>query len=266
MEMLQYAFMQKALLAGLLVAVICPIMGMFIVIRRQSMMGDGLGHIAFAGVAGASLLGIAPVWGAMVLTVGAAAGIELLRRRYSQFADMSLALFFYAGLAMAVVCSTLSNMPSAGILSFLFGSILTATWESIAQIGIAAVLIIGLFLWKWPDLLLASFDTEVAEAAGIRTERIHMIFSILTALVVVTGMSIVGILLISAMMIIPVAAAHLWKTGFKTTLYIAVAYSVTAMCLGLWGAFAFDLAPGGSIVLTALLLYVATMFGIMAIK
>lgn len=266
MEMLQYAFMQKALLAGLLVAIICPMIGMFIVIRRQSMMGDGLGHIAFAGVTGAALLGITPLWGALVLTVGSAVGIELLRRRHMQFADMSLALFFYAGLAIAVVCSTLSNMPSANILSFLFGSILTATWESILQIGIATVVIIGLFAWKWTDLLLASFDTEVAEVAGIHTNRIHMIFAILIAVVIVMGMSIVGILLISALMIIPVAAAHLWKRGFKTTLYLAIGYSVLSMILGLWSAFVFDLAPGGSIVLTALILYVITMFGIMAVK
>ena len=125
MDILSYTFMQRAFLAGLIVALMCPLIGMFIVIKRQSMLGDGLGHIAFAGVTGASLLKVYPPLGAVVLTVLSAMGIELVRRYQKQYADMIMALFFYAGLALAIVFSTLVKMPSTGLLNFLFGSILT---------------------------------------------------------------------------------------------------------------------------------------------
>ena len=131
MDILSYTFMQRAFLAGLIVALMCPLIGMFIVIKRQSMLGDGLGHIAFAGVTGASLLKVYPPLGAVVLTVLSAMGIELVRRYQKQYADMIMALFFYAGLALAIVFSTLVKMPSTGLLNFLFGSILTVTMMTV---------------------------------------------------------------------------------------------------------------------------------------
>ena len=135
MEMLSYEFMQRAFLAGLIVALLCPLVGMFVVIRRQSLLGDGLGHIAFAGVTGSALLGINPAIGAVVLTLAAAGGIEIVRRKHLQYGDMGLALFFYGGLALAVVCSSLARIPNTSLMSFLFGSILTVNWANIAAIA-----------------------------------------------------------------------------------------------------------------------------------
>jgi len=265
MDIFTYEFMQRAFLAGILVAVLCPIIGLFIVIKRQSLIGDGLGHIAFAGVTGGSLLHIYPVLGAAIFTALAAVGIEIVRRRQNQYADMILALVFYTGLALAVIFSTMAKMPSTGILSFLFGSILTVTTQDIILIMIVGAIVIGILKFVYNDLLLTSFDEEIARVSGVNVNRVNMLFSILTAFVVVMGMSVVGILLISALMIIPVASAHLWKVGFKKTLFYAIAYAFMAVILGLLAAFKLDMSPGGTIVIMAVLMYILT-FGVSATR
>lgn len=258
MEILMYSFMQRALLAGLIAALICPMVGMFMVIRRQSLLGDGLGHIAFAGVTGASLLNIYPPLGAAGLTVAASIGIEFIRRYKNQYTDMIMALFFYTGLAMAVIFSTMTKIPSTGLMNFLFGSILTVSWQDVINIGAVAIVSVAVLLYYLPKLLLTSFDEEIAKVAGINVNRMNMIFAILIALVVVIGMTIVGILLISALMIIPVATAHLWQKGFRKTMLISIGYSIISVLGGLMIAFYQDLASGGTIVLMAISLYLLT--------
>lgn len=258
MDILSYSFMQRAIIAGIIVALMCPMVGMFMVIRRQSLLGDGLGHIAFAGVTGASLLQLYPPLGAAVLTVGASVGIEFIRRRQNQYTDMILALFFYAGLAMAIIFSTLSKIPGTGLMNFLFGSILTVTVYDIANIVIIAIVTLIILYRLFPQLVITAFDEEIAKVAGVNTNRMNMVFAVLTALVIVVGMTIVGILLISALMIVPVATAHLWKKGFKQTMAISVLYAEGAVILGLTLAFYLNIASGGTIVMTAILFYAIT--------
>ena len=236
----------------------CPLIGTFIVIKRQSLLSEGLGHVAFAGVTGASLLSIYPPLGAAILTVLTAIGIELVRRRQNQYTDMILALFFYTGLALAVIFATMTKMPSTGLLNFLFGSILTVTDTDIMTIAGVAVVVALTVYFMYSKLLFTAFDEQIAVTAGIAVGRINMLFAILTALVVVMGMTIVGILLIGALMIVPVAAAHLWRRGFGQTLIISEIYSLASVSLGLLGAFEYDLAPGGTIVLVAILGYALT--------
>lgn len=258
MDIFIYEFMQRAFMAGLIVALMCPLIGTFIVIKRQSLLSEGLGHVAFAGVTGASLLSIYPPLGAAILTVLTAIGIELVRRRQNQYTDMILALFFYTGLALAVIFATMTKMPSTGLLNFLFGSILTVTDTDIMTIAGVAVVVALTVYFMYSKLLFTAFDEQIAVTAGIAVGRINMLFAILTALVVVMGMTIVGILLIGALMIVPVAAAHLWRRGFGQTLIISEIYSLASVSLGLLGAFEYDLAPGGTIVLVAILGYVLT--------
>jgi len=257
-DIFTYEFMQRAFMAGLIVALMCPLIGTFIVIKRQSLLSEGLGHVAFAGVTGASLLSIYPPLGAAILTVLTAIGIELVRRRQNQYTDMILALFFYTGLALAVIFATMTKMPSTGLLNFLFGSILTVTDTDIMTIAGVAVVVALTVYFMYSKLLFTAFDEQIAVTAGIAVGRINMLFAILTALVVVMGMTIVGILLIGALMIVPVAAAHLWRRGFGQTLIISEIYSLASVSLGLLGAFEYDLAPGGTIVLVAILGYALT--------
>lgn len=258
MDIFTYEFMQRAFMAGLIVALMCPLIGTFIVIKRQSLLSEGLGHVAFAGVTGASLLSIYPPLGAAILTVLTAIGIELVRRRQNQYTDMILALFFYTGLALAVIFATMTKMPSTGLLNFLFGSILTVTDTDIMTIAGVAVVVALTVYFMYSKLLFTAFDEQIAVTAGIAVGRINMLFAILTALVVVMGMTIVGILLIGALMIVPVAAAHLWRRGFGQTLIISEIYSLASVSLGLLVAFEYDLAPGGTIVLVAILGYALT--------
>lgn len=258
MDIFTYEFMQRAFMAGLIVALMCPLIGTFIVIKRQSLLSEGLGHVAFAGVTGASLLSIYPPLGAAILTVLTAIGIELVRRRQNQYTDMILALFFYTGLALAVIFATMTKMPSTGLLNFLFGSILTVTDTDIMTIAGVAVVVALTVYFMYSKLLFTAFDEQIVVTAGIAVGRINMLFAILTALVVVMGMTIVGILLIGALMIVPVAAAHLWRRGFGQTLIISEIYSLASVSLGLLGAFEYDLAPGGTIVLVAILGYALT--------
>lgn len=258
MEFFQYDFIQRALLAGLITGIVCPLIGSFVVVRRQSLIGDGLGHIAFAGVTGGYMIGLYPVVGALILTVAGAIGIELVRRRHTEFADMGLAIFFYAGAAMAIIFSTMTRMPSSGLLSFLFGSIITVSLMDVITIGCSGTLVLLIVYILFDKLMLMSLDEDIANVAGINTGMINMLFSILTALVVVVGMTIVGILLVSALMIVPVATAHLLRVGFKATMGWAVVFSTSAVLIGLLSSFYLDIAPGGTIVMTAILFYIIT--------
>lgn len=259
MEFLQYDFMQRALLAGIITAIVCPVIGSFVVVRRQSLIGDGLGHIAFAGVTGGYMLGIYPVLGALLLTMIGAAGIELVRRKHAEFADMGLAIFFYSGIAMAIIFSTITRMPSAGLLSFLFGSIITVSVVDIMIIAGCGAVVLGIVYMLFDKLILIALDEDIASVAGINTATINMLFSMLTAAVVVVGMTVVGILLVSALMIVPVATAHLLRLGFKGTMGAAVVFSVVSVLIGLTSSFYLDIAPGGTIVMTAILLYISTV-------
>lgn len=256
MEFFQYDFIQRALLAGLITGIVCPLIGSFVVVRRQSLIGDGLGHIAFAGVTGGYMIGLYPVVGALILTVAGAVGIELVRRRHTEFADMGLAIFFYAGAAMAIIFSTMTRMPSTGLLSFLFGSIITVSLMDVLTIACSGILVLVVVYVLFDKLMLMSLDEDIANVAGINTGTINMLFSILTALVVVVGMTIVGILLVSALMIVPVATAHLLRVGFKATMGWAVVFSTLAVFIGLLSSFYLDIAPGGTIVMTAILFYI----------
>jgi len=261
MEFLQYDFIQRAFFAGLITAVVCPLIGAFVVVRRQALIGDGLGHIAFAGIMGGHLLGVFPTATAAAVTMFGAAGIELARRRHSQHADTALAIFFYSGIALAVIFSSMARVPGTNLLGVLFGSILTVSVNDLGLILIAGLLVISLVYRYYTELVLIAFDEEVARVSGVNTNFLNLLFSLLTALVVVVGMQVVGILLVSALMVIPVASAHLLRRGFRATLAWAVVFSALAVTCGLALAFLLDIAPGGTIVITAVAGYILTLLG-----
>lgn len=259
MDIFYYGFMLRALVAGIIIAVICPVLGSFIVVRRQSFIGDGLGHIAFAGVAGSYVFNIYPLEGALVFTILGALGIEGLRQRHSQYADMGLALVFYAGMALAIIFSTLIRIPSAGLLGFLFGSIITVSTTDVLLIAFCSIIVAAIVARYFNQMLFISLDEESAYVAGINTKKINLIFSILTALVVVTGISVVGVLLVSALLVIPVATAHHLHKSFRATLIWAVVFSLLAVICGLLIAYYVDIAPGGTIVIISIIIYILVL-------
>ncbi|MBP2645335.1 MAG: ABC-type transporter, integral rane subunit [Firmicutes bacterium] len=261
MELLQFDFMQRALVAGLITALVCPLIGIFVVVRRQAMIGDGLGHIAFAGIMGGYVLNIYPTFVAALVTMLGAGGIEFVRRKHIRYADTSLAIFFYSGIALAVIFSSMAKVPGNGIIGVLFGSILTVTATDLWLIGACALLVLAVMARCFYKLMLMSFDEEVAKVAGINTAVVGVVFSMMTALVVVVGMRIVGILLVSSLMIIPVAASQLLRVGFKATLGWAVVFSVISVWGGLVLSFYLDIAPGGTIVMMAVAIYLLLLVG-----
>ena len=255
-DWLEPAFMQRALVAGVIVAAICPMLGLFLVLRRLSLIGDGLGHIAFAGVAAGFMTGIYPLVSALGFTVVGALGIEWLRSRQQAYGDLALALFFYTGIAGGVVLAVMSNTPNAALFGYLFGSISTIRPEDvwfIAALGVGVAALIFLF---FKELFALSFDEATARVSGIRVGMLNVMVAIMAAVTVAIGMRVVGLLMVAALMIVPVATALQLGRGFLSTLLWAVAFSVVALMAGLAFSYYRDLPPGGTIVLSAVALFI----------
>jgi zinc transport system permease protein len=255
LEILQFDFMQRAIVAGLLVGLICPFIGIFIILKKQSLIGDGLGHIAFAGVATGWLLGIYPVLSATVVTVLAALGIEELRARRPAFADTMLAIFFYTGIACAVLFSSMARTNTASLFGYLFGSIVTVSSQDVWTVAALAVVVLVILGVIFKELVFVTFDEEVARISGLPIKKINMVLAVLIALTVSIAMRIVGILMVSALMVIPVAASLQISHSFRSTLINAVIISEVSVITGLTASFYLNFASGGTIVLTAALLF-----------
>jgi zinc transport system permease protein len=256
-DILQFDFMQRALVAGLLVGLICPAIGVFIILRKQSLIGDGLGHVAFAGVAIGWLLKIYPVASAMLVTVLAAVGIEEMRTRRPAFSDMILAVFSYIGIACAVLFSSMAKTNNSNLLGYLFGSIVTVNVQDVITIAILAAGVLLTLAVLFKQLLFVTFDEEVARISGLPVRRINLVLAVLTALTVSVSMRVVGILMVSALLVIPVAASLQISKSFKSTMINAVIISEFSVVSGLVASFYLNFASGGTIVLTAALVFVA---------
>lgn len=247
-------YMQLALLAGLVVGATAPLIGVFLVQKGLSLVGDGLGHVAVAGIGAALLFGTSPTWTALAAAVAAALLIEWLRTRGSATGDLALALVFYGGIAAGVVLASRSA-TNTNLQPYLFGSILTATandvWTVIA-LGTAIVVAIAI---TGRALLAVVLDEDSARVSGIPARALNTLLAVLTAVTVVAAMRIVGVLLVAALMVLPVATSRLLARSFRTTLIGAVAVGVLSAAIGLWAARQWALAAGGAIVLVAAALF-----------
>lgn len=255
LEVFEYAFMQHAFLAGIMVACICPVIGMFLVVRRLALIGDGLGHISFAGVAAGWLLGVYPVYTAALFAVCGGIGIEILRQKQRYYIDMVLAVVFYTGIALAVVFTSMVRSSGTNLLSYLFGSIVTVTAQDVTMIyGLGGVILMVIVL-LYKQLLYVACDEDAARVNGLRVSFHNLLLVVLTAVTVSIAMRVVGILLVSALMIVPVAASLQLGRGFAGTMGWAVFFAEVSVIAGLYVSFYLNFAPGGSIVLTAVSLF-----------
>jgi zinc transport system permease protein len=244
-------FMQRALVAGVIVGVFAPLIGTFLVQKRMSLIGDGIGHIAFAGVGAGLLAGIWPVWTALLFAVVGALGIEWLRGRRRASGDLALALFFYSGIALGVVLVSRANGLNANILTYLFGQPLTASAGDVRTILVLGLIIAVVVVALRRVLFAVVMDEEWSRVAGMPVSVLNSVLAVLTACAVVAAMKIVGILLIAAMMVLPVASGQLLARSFSGTLRWSVGISVVSVVAGLAASRVWDLAPGGTIVLIA---------------
>jgi zinc transport system permease protein len=245
----ELTFMQRALVAGIVVGVFAPMIGTFLVQKRMSLMGEGIGHIAWAGVGAGLLLGVYPVWTALLFAVVSALGIEWLRARRRASGDLALAIFFYSGIALGVVLVSLAHSMNASILSYLFGQPLTASGADVRTIVALGVVIVVVVIVLRRVMFAVVMDEEWSRVAGMPVGLLNNVLAVLTACAVVAAMKIVGILLIAAMMVLPVASGQLLGRSFAGTLRWSVAISVSSVIAGLVATRVWDLAPGGTIVL-----------------
>lgn len=254
-EILSYGFMQRALAAGLMIGIIAPIIGVFIVLRRLSLIADTLSHVALAGVAAGLLFRTYPVAGALVASLVGAVGIERLRGSGRLFGEAALAVFLSGGFAVAVVLISLARGFNTDLFSYLFGAITVVQpvdlWVIFA-LGLVVLVAVGI-LHK--ELFAITFDEEAARVQGVPVETLNLLLTILVALTVVLAMRIVGILLTSALLVIPTITALRVARNFRYTMWIAVFCSLFAVVAGMTVSFYLDIAAGGAIVLMALLLF-----------
>lgn len=256
MELLDYDFMRRALLAAALVGVAAPLVGAFVVQRGLSLIGDGLGHVALTGVAAGVLTGTAPVWTALVAAVGAGLAVEFVRARGRTSGDVALAVIFYGGIAGGVVLMSLApSGSSANLESYLFGAITTTSPADVRTFGVLAVVLLVVVLVLRPWLFAVSSDEEYARAVGMPTRTLTTVLAVLTAVTVVLSMRTVGLLLISALMVVPVAAAQRICGGFAAVLVASCAVGSFASVGGVVASYHLGTPSGGTIVLLALAVF-----------
>ncbi|WP_226344188.1 metal ABC transporter permease [Agilicoccus flavus] len=261
LELLDYDFMRRALLAALLVGCAAPLVGAFLVQRGLSLVGDGLGHVAFAGVAIGVLTGTQPVWTALLAAVAAAVVIELVRARGRTSGDVALAVMFYGGIAFGVVVLSATTAGSGALTSYLFGAITTTTQSDIVAFAVLAVAVVTLTWVLRPRLFAVANDPEYARASGLPVLGLNITLAVLTAVTVVVSMRVVGLLLISALMIVPNAAAQLLARSFRGMMLLAAAIGVACSLGGVAASYALSTPSGGTIVLLAIGMFVACAVG-----
>ncbi|NQW72843.1 MAG: metal ABC transporter permease [Actinobacteria bacterium] len=256
MSILNYDFMQRALIAAALVGLLAPLIGVFLVQRRLALLGDGMGHVALTGVGLAFLLGTAPIPTAMATAAAGAFLIEFIRYRSRTAGDVALALLFYGGIAGGVLFASLApGKASSSLNAYLFGSLSTVASGDVIALLALCLLVIALLVIFGREMFAMSLDAELAAVQGIRVRMMSTLLAVLAAVVVVVGMRVVGLLLVSAIMIVPVAAAQQVTRSFRATTALAVLLGLVASVCGLVTSFVVEVPPGPTIVLEALALF-----------
>jgi zinc transport system permease protein len=248
---------QRALIACLAVGVFAPMIGAFLVQKRLSLVGDGIAHVAFAGVGAGLLIQIWPVWTALAFAVIGAVGVEALRLKRKAAGDLALALFFYVGIALGAVFASRAGDVELETLSYLFGDPYAVTWVGVVTIAVLGAAVVAAMGLAGRALFAVVTDEDWSRVAGLPVGPLSVALAALTAGVIVAGMKIVGILLIAAMMVLPVASAQLMARSFRGTLRLAIAIGAVSSLAGLTLARPLDIAPGGAIVFVAAAVFAA---------
>ncbi len=242
-------YMQLALFAGLAVGLSAPLLGTFLVERRMSLLGDGIGHIAFAGVSAGLLAGVWPIWTALIAAVLGAVGLELMRSAGRTGGDLALAVVFYGGIAGGIVLAGAAGNYNASVLSYLFGSILTVDRTEVVTVTIVGVVLVVVIVVFWRVMLATVTDADFARTLGIPVRVIDLGIAVGAALVIVGAMRVVGLLLVAALMVLPVGAVRVVAPSFRATMFGSSALGGMSVVVGLWIARVRALPPGGTIVL-----------------
>nr|WP_036671790.1 metal ABC transporter permease [Paenibacillus sp. HGF5] len=261
LDILLSDFFQRALIGGVLIGITAPLIGIFLVLRRLSMIGDTLSHVTIAGVALGFLIEVYPLAAGLVFAVLASFAIEKLRKAYKSYAELSIAIIMSGGVALASLFFTLGMGYNTDVMSYLFGSIYTLDSTDIYMVGGVTVVVIAVVVMFFKEFFLLSFEEDAASVSGLPVKWMNMIITVLTALVVSTAIKIVGALLVSALLTIPVAISLLLARSFRSSIALSVIISEIAVIGGLMLAGVFNLAPGATIVLLLISLLIITLVG-----
>ncbi|WP_174734104.1 metal ABC transporter permease [Mesobacillus harenae] len=263
----QYEFLQNAFLAGMIIGVIAPLLGVFIVVRRLSLIADALSHVTLAGIAASLLLsknsalfvGVNPIYMGMAFSVAGSLFIEKLRTVYKHYQELAIPIILSGGIGLGVIFISLADGFNTDLFSYLFGSVSAVTRLDLWTILLISIGVIIVIILLYKELFLLSFDEEYAKATGIAVKSLHFVFIIMVALVIAASMRIVGILLVSSLMTLPVAASIRISRGFKQTIFLSMLFGEISVLGGLTLSYYLNLAPGGTIVMLAVLILIVTM-------
>lgn len=259
LDIFTFPFFQRALIGGVLIGGMAPLLGLFLVLRRLSMIGDTIAHISVAGVALGFLVGVYPVWMGLIFALLGALAIERLRGAYRTYAELSIAILMSAGVALASLLFTLGQGFNMNVTGYFFGSIYSLNTMDVIHILVVCLIVIAVISMYYKEYFLITFDEDAASVSGLPVRKLNLLMTVLTALVISTAIKIVGALLVSALLTIPVACSLLVAKSFRRTMLWAVIFSEVAVMGGLIAAGLLNLAPGATIVLSLVIILIGLL-------
>ena len=258
-DLIQYGFMQRALISAIAISVICAIVGLFLVLKRHSLFGDALAHVAFGGISLGLFIGVYPLWTAYIVAILSAVGVNKLRESTKIPPDSSIAVLLTSGLAIGVILISISGGYTLDLFSLLFGNILLVGNDDLIMILITAAIVIPVIYMLYKKLVLIIFDENQAKVSGLNVTWINTLFIILASITIIASIRLVGVLLISSLIVIPNITAIMLGKGFKKTLLISCAMSVFSSVFGIVISYYLNLAPSGTIVLILVSIFLITV-------
>lgn len=258
-DILQYGFMQRAVLSAIAISIMCSIVGLFLVLKRHSLFGDALAHVAFGGIALGLFTGVYPILTAYVVAILSAVGVNKLRESTKIPPDSSIAVLLTSGLAIGVILISISGGFTLDLFSFLFGNILLVSNEDLIMILITDAIVVPIIYVLYKRLILIVFDENQAKVSGLNVTWINTLFIVLASITIIASIRLVGVLLISSLIVIPNITALLLGKGFKKTVFISCAISVFSVVFGIVASYYVNLVPSGTIVLTMVSMFIVTI-------
>ena len=259
LEIFSYGFMQRALVSGIAIALLCSIVGLFLVLRRYSLFGDAVAHSSFGGIATGLLLGIYPMWTAYVVSLVSALVITRIKQKFDISGEASVAILLSSGIAIGLILISLSGGFNVDILSFLFGSILLVSVEDTVLILSLTGVILIIILLLYREFIYSTFNEEQAKVSGVPVEKINYLIVFIAGITVVTSIQLVGILLISALFVIPNVTAIMYGRSFKQTALLSIAFAVSSVIVGILVSYFLDITPSGAIVMLSIAIFAVTI-------
>ncbi|MGO2083480.1 metal ABC transporter permease [Vagococcus sp.] len=257
MEMFSYAFMIRALIAASFIAIIAPMLGIFLVLRRQSLLADTLSHVSLAGIALGFFINVNPTVTTLFIVILSALILEYIRSLYKSYSEVSTAILMSGGLAVALVLMNLNKGKQAmNIQQYLFGSIVTITWNQVIILGLLAMMIVVLFIFLKKPMYVLTFDEETAHVDGLPIKYLSMFFNVITGVAITVMIPIAGALLVSAIMILPATISMKLGKTFNSVMFISIIVGFIGMLSGLISSYQLDTPPGATITLVFIILFI----------